>query len=232
MKCMCTHNFSKPSSIPHLYGRRIQINISGEVHEATTTAVRSLLKKAAVPIMEHSSSGDPADSDSPSRGVSEPENNNDGIQEIVHPGVSSQPKPSGEPGVKQNEPLGACLQEDEQQQVTPMALQHLQLENEDQSVYSDIDGRDELGASRRRSCSHVGTDEVRLSTSNTRANAQVISDAWNTAEVEKLVELGDGGGFGDRSIFDRASQDIFQVLQMDAYPKFVAHCLRRNLALS
>ncbi|CAM9424173.1 unnamed protein product, partial [Sphacelaria rigidula] len=117
-----------------------EINISGEVHEATTTAVRSLLKEAAVPIMEHSSSGDPADSDSPSRGVSEPENNNDGIQEIVHPGVSSQPKPSGEPGVKQNEPLGACLQEDEQQQVTPMALQHLQLENEDQSVYSDIDG--------------------------------------------------------------------------------------------
>lgn len=42
----------------------------------------------------------------------------------------------------------------------------------------------------------------------------------STTALAELVEVGPGGGFGDRTIFNVAQQEIFELLEKDAYRRF------------
>ena len=48
-------------------------------------------------------------------------------------------------------------------------------------------------------------------------------------EIKRLSPgSGPGGGFGDRSIFDSAQGEIYDILRTEVYPKFAANVLARN----
>lgn len=61
-------------------------------------------------------------------------------------------------------------------------------------------------------------------------NSTAISATWSlsdTMEIEDLgFEIGPGGGFGDRTIFDLAKYEIFHVLKTAVFPKFVSETTR------
>lgn len=90
------------------------------------------------------------------------------------------------------------------------------------------DGDDErYNDERCRSSSHV--PEAWLDTSSTVSAADENQDEWNTMTVAGLFLVGPGGGFGDRSIFDMAQRQIYDLLDRDAYPRFAASCLSQTL---
>eukprot|EP00752_Nemacystus_decipiens_P010655 g9488.t1 len=56
-----------------------------------------------------------------------------------------------------------------------------------------------------------------------------VVDFDASGEIEELgLEIGPGGGYGDRTIFDLALLEIFVVLRHEVYPKFVARVMETS----